>query len=149
MKTATVALIIKYEHDLPTLSSIVSDEAEIEVLETVARDGGPDPLSALCDYRDQRKREEEEFGDYVEDLLSQPFLRKDVQDHGVQWLKSKIRIEEYQRAEMEAAQVIADYAYKLFAKNHELRDLFLTGPNTKVRIRVFVCEPQGSIRSAA
>lgn len=138
MKTATVALVVQLDSDQPSLTEILSDEHEIEVLESAFAQHAEDPMADLCLHRERVKREEEEFGDYVEELLSQPFLRKDVQEHGVQWLKSKLRIEEYQKAELEAARVIADYAYALYEKNRELKDFFLSGPNTRVRVRVFV-----------
>jgi hypothetical protein len=144
MKTATVALVVHYNQDEPTLTTILSDEQEIEIFETAVSEGQPDPMTSLCDFRDRRKKEEEEFGDYVEELLSQPFLRRDIQEHGVQWLRSKIRIEQYQRAELEAARVIADYAYQLYQQNRELRDFFLSGPNTRVRIRIFVVSKAAS-----
>ncbi len=149
MKTATVALIVQVESDQPSLTEILSDEHEIEIVESAVAQHSEDPIADLCLHRERVKREEEEFGDYVEELLSQPFLRKDVQDHGVQWLKSKLRIEEYQRAEQEAARVIADYAYALFERNRELNDFFLSGPNTRVRVRVFVVSRSGQVSEAA
>jgi hypothetical protein len=81
--------------------------------------------------------EEGEFGDYVEELLSQPFVGTEIQEHGVQWLKSKIRIERYQRTETDAAKVIAEYAMKVVSEDPDKTDFFLAGPNTMVRIRVF------------
>lgn len=149
LKTATVALVVKFREDEPSLTTVISDEEEIEVMEAACREGRADPLVAICEHRSQREKEEEEFSEYVEELLAQPFLRKEIQDHGVQWLKSKLKIEDYQRAEAEAAQVIADYAYRLYQQNRGLTDFFLTGPNTRVRVRVFVLPTASFDRSVA
>ena len=40
-------------------------------------------------------------------------MRPEVQEHGLQWLRSKIRIEQYQRTETEAAKIIAKYALQI------------------------------------
>ncbi|MGK5089525.1 hypothetical protein WDW86_18390 [Bdellovibrionota bacterium FG-2] len=137
MKSAVVALVVDYENDSPRLLEIISDDREISVLETACGEGNPDPLQKLEQKRQKVAIEEEEFANYVEELLSQPFLRPEIQDHGVQWLKSKAKIEQYQKNEAEAAKIIADYAFKVFVEDPSKKDFFLVGPSTQVRIRVF------------
>ncbi len=140
MKSATLALVISYDQGSPVLIETLSDDREIHLIEGELQKGDSDPLDRLRAHREQVSKEEEEFGDYVEELLSQPFVRPEIQEHGIQWLKSKIRIEEYQRSEVEAARVIADYAYRVFQEDPRRTDFYLAGPTNKVRIRVFVLD---------
>jgi len=139
MKVATVALVVQGNpiEEQPALMDVISDDREINLLETYSRSGEQDLLRAVYEFRERQSAEENEFGQYVEDLLSQPFLNSEIQEHGVQWLRSKIRIEQFQRSETEAARIIADYAMKILTENPEKRDFFLAGPNTMVRIRIF------------
>src|SRR4051812_11377542 len=100
MKMSTVALIVSSDiQKLPLLVDTLHDQGEIEYLETAIRSGEMNPLQQIYEHREHQLKQESEFGDYVEELLSQPFLNRDVQQHGIQWLKSKIRIEKYQKTE--------------------------------------------------
>ncbi len=148
MKAATLALVVDYQGSQPRLVEILSDDKEIEVLEAHLGDDKSDPITAVHEFRQNQIREEEEFGDYIEELLSHPFVRPEVQEHAVAWFKSKIRIEEYQRAESEAAKIIADYAYKVFQDDPTRKDFFLSGPTHMVRIRVFVLSKLPSSEAA-
>ena len=140
MKAATIALVVVYDEMQrdPLLLETLSDDREIAMLESASGRGVTDPLRDVLDARDQQKREEDEFGDYVEELLCQPFLKPEIREHGVQWLKSKLRIEQYQQTEAEAAKIIADFAYKVYSEDPTKTDFILAGPSAKVRVRVFV-----------
>lgn len=105
--------------------------------------GENEPLNLLGRVRERDAKEEEEFGNYVEDLLSKPFVRPEIQEHAVQWLKSKIRIEKYERSEVEAVKVIAQYAMKVFQEDPAKMDFLLAGPQAQVRVRIFVLEETG------
>jgi hypothetical protein len=142
MKAATLALVVDVQGDQPKLVEFLSDDKEIEVLEA------NQAIEAVYEYRQNQVREEEEFGDYIEELLSHPFVRPEVQEHAVAWFKSKIRIEEYQQAEAEAAKIIADYAYKMFRDDPSRTDFFLSGPTHMVRVRVFVVSGHSSTEAA-
>ena len=135
MKVATVALVV--EGQSHSLVDVISDDHEISLLESSCKSGERDLLRPVYEFRQKQCAEDEQFGEYVEDLLSQPFLRTEIQEHGLQWLKSKIRIEEFQRTENEAAKIIAEYAMKILTENPEKTDFFLAGPKTMVRVRVF------------
>jgi hypothetical protein len=143
MKVATVAIVVRYPQDAvssaaaSSLVEVLSDEHEIHLLESSFKSGETDPLKVVHDFRQRQSEEEGEFGNYVEELLSQPFVGPEIQEHGVQWLKSKIKIEKYQKTEIDAAKIIADYAMKVVAEDPEKTDFFLAGPSTMVRIRVF------------
>jgi hypothetical protein len=141
MKVATVAIVVCKTPDASTegmsLVEVLSDEHEIGLLEASCKAGSDDPMEPVHEFRRRQHVEEGEFGDYVEELLSQPFVGTEIQEHGVQWLKSKIRIERYQRTETDAAKVIAEYAMRVVSEDPEKTDFFLAGPNTMVRIRVF------------
>jgi hypothetical protein len=141
MKAATIALIVRSaqgrKHEI---LEVLSDDREISLLEVEVVSGEVDPLQRIYEYRTSQEREDDEFADYVEDLLSQPFVKPEIQEHGVQWLKSKIRIEQHQRSELEAAKIIADYALKVFSGNPAQRDFLLAGPRANVRIRIFVLD---------
>lgn len=147
MKTATVALVVKFENQDPQLLETLSDDREITVFESAVESGEQDPLTRLVEHRQAQAREDEEFGNYVEELLSQPFLKPEVQEHAVQWLKSKNRIEQFQKSEADAAKIIADYAYKIFRDAPSKTDFMLVGMTAQVRIRVFVLDQL--LRSAA
>ena len=135
MKVATVALVVEGEQ--PALVDVISDDREIHLLESSSRSGEGDLIKLIREFRQRQIAEEAQFGQYVEDLLSQPFLHTEIQEHGLQWLKSKIRIEQFQRNETDAAKVIAEYAMKILMENPEKTDFFLAGPKTMVRIRIF------------
>ncbi len=137
-RIGTVALVIRYDGPQPQLLDKLSDDREIAALEAALQSGETDPMHVVYELRERQTREDDEFGDYVEELLSQPFVRPEIQEHGIQWLKSKIRIEEYQRTETQAAQVIAEYAFRLFQENPERKEFLLSGPAATVRVRIHV-----------
>jgi hypothetical protein len=155
MKTATVALVIRFDESLSAssrghaLDTIICDDQEISVFESAYSQGKPDPMAEVAEHRARIAREDDEFGDYVEQLLSRPFVKPEIQEHGVQWLKSRIRVEQFQRTEAEAAKVIGDYAYRLFIENQQLSDFFLSGPHTRVRVRIFVVGRDASAQRPA
>jgi hypothetical protein len=143
MKAATIALIVRsLQGTSPQLVDVLSDDREISLLESEVGSGEQDPLKRVYEFRSHQAREDDEFADYVEDLLSQPFVKPEIQEHGVQWLRSKMRIEQFQKNEAEAAKVIAQYALKVFSTDPERRDFLLAGPRAQVRVRVFVVEAQ-------
>ena len=139
-RQGTIALCVRTKEGKPEFLEAISDDDEIALLENALQDRMNDPLETVRAFREQRKIEDEKFGDYVEDLLSQPFLRPQVQEQAVQWLRSKIRIEEFQQSETEATKVIAAYAYQVFCDNPEKKDFTLLGKSAAVRIRVFDVE---------
>jgi hypothetical protein len=139
MKASTIALVIHVAaKEKANLLEVFSDDREISLLEAHWEADQPSSLQKIHENRALQSKEDEEFGDYVEDLLSQPFVKPEIQQHGVQWLKSKLRIEQYQRSEAEAAKIIADYALKIFQNDPGRRDFFLAGPRAQVRVRIFV-----------
>ncbi len=140
MKVGTVALVVRNQQAEPILIDYLSDDREISVLEAAVDSGEEDPLNLVYLMRQQQIKDDDEFGNYVEELLSHPFVRPEIQEHGVQWLRSKIRIEKYQKAELEAAKVIANYAFKLYQENPDRKDFMLAGPSAQVRVRIFALE---------
>lgn len=140
MKDAIVALIVSYKESLPYLVETLSDETEIKLLENNLDEGQKNILQKIWEFRTAREQEDDEFGDYVEELLSNPFLPLEIQQHGIQWLRSKIRIEQYQKTESEAAKIIADYAFKIFQDQPGKKDFYLAGPTAKVRVKIYVFE---------
>jgi hypothetical protein len=149
MRAPTIALAVEIKDGTPVLLETISDSHEIELLEQSVQLGVTDPLQKVRDHRDKQRREDNEFSDYVEDLLSKPFLKTEIQKYGVQWLKSRIRIEQFQKDEKEAAKVIANYAFQIFSGETSLRDFFLSGPKAQVRVRVIVVQRhQDFVKSA-
>lgn len=142
MKAATIALVVRTPQDQRLeIVEVLSDEREISVLESGLGSGPESEDQALGQIRDLRSsqaREDEEFADYVEELLSQPFVKPEIQEHGLQWLRSKLRIEDFQKNEREAAKIIAEYALKVYSINPARKDFMLAGPRTEVRVRIFV-----------
>ncbi len=148
-KMGTVALVINNDSSNSPLEfklvAQISDEREIHALEEAIQLGSSNPLEAIQTLREKVTAEDEEFGNYVEELLSRPFVRPEIQSHGLQWLRSKLRIEEFQKCEAEATQVIADFAFKIFKEDPTRTDFILAGPVAKVRIRVFALHDASAI----
>jgi len=140
MKSNILALVVipsKAGSQSPAIIETLSDEKEIHWFEQALQTGEADPLGKIHEQRALAAKEEEEFGDYVEQLVSQPFIQSEIRDHGIQWLRSKIRIEQYQKTEAEAAKIISEYAFKIYLENRRQTDFFLAGPTAQVRIRIF------------
>ncbi|RYZ68989.1 MAG: hypothetical protein EOP09_08495 [Proteobacteria bacterium] len=140
MKFGTVAVVLANDGGAERWVDTFSDEREIARLEQAIRGGEEFPLEEVYTLREKQKKEDESFGDYVELLLSQPFVRPEVQSHGVAWMKSKIRIESFRRQEQEAAETIAEYALVQYWKNPDLADFTFAGRDTEVRVRIFKLE---------
>jgi len=136
-KTGTVALVVRFDGNVPILIESLSEDSEIAILQASVDAEQPEPLQAVYSHRERQRHEDDEFGNYVEELLSQSCVRPEIQEHGVQWLKSKMKIERFVKSEREATQVIAQYAFRVFSESPWRTDFFLAGPSSKVRIRVF------------
>jgi hypothetical protein len=136
-KIGTVALVVYADGKQIHLADTFSDDREIALFEDALKDGESDPIETVYELRARQQREDDEFANYVEELLSQPFVRTEIQEHGIAWLKSKIRIDEYQRSETQAAEVIAKYAFTRYVNDPQLTDFLLAGPAARVRIRIF------------
>jgi len=145
----TIALIVSSkQRGAPTLSEALTDADEILELELALMNSEPDPLKRVHDFRAKQNGDDEEFADFVEGLLSQPFVKPDVQEHAVQWFKSRAKIEAYQKAEENASHVIAMYAFEIYQNNPNKTDFFLAGPKAKVRIRVIELKEKSSMQAA-
>ncbi len=141
-KVGTVALVVNKDGNQIELIDAFSDDQEIELLEKAFSDGEEDPIEMVYQLREKALKEDEEFGDYVEELLSYPFLSPQIQDHGLNWLRSKMKIEEYRKSEEEATQVIAEHALKIYQGDQSKTDFTLAGPTAQVKIRVFEVDSQ-------
>jgi hypothetical protein len=132
----TIAIVVTRTGGEPVLTETLTSAEEILELEMALIDRDPEPLKRVYSFRDRQKGEEEDFADFVEGILSQPFLKPEVQEHAVQWFKSRTKIETYQKAEYEASRVIAQYAFQVFSGDPRKTDFMLAGPKARVRIRV-------------
>ena len=149
-KIGTVALVVRADlNQDPQLVETFSDDQEIAIFEAAVEMGETQHLEAVYEMRARQSKEDDEFGDYVEDLLCQPFVRPEILEHGVQWLKSKIRIEQFQRCEREATDVIAGYAFKLYREDPKRTDFMLAGPSAKVRIKIYNLSTEDVMSRAA
>jgi hypothetical protein len=149
MTSPTIALAVEIKDGDPLLLETILDSQEILLLEQFVQLGELDPLQKVHAYREEQRREDNEFSDYVENLLSKPFLKAKIQKQGIQWLKSRIRIERFQKDEGEAAKVIADYAFRIFSAKPSLKDFTLAGPKARVRVRVIILKNQENSRRSA
>ncbi len=140
MKTSdqqpTIAIVVTRQGGTPVLAEIITSGEEILELELAMVNREPEPLKKVQEFRMKQLMEDEEFADFVEGLLSQPFVKPDVQAHAVQWFKSRSKIEAFQKAEEDASKVIAQYAFNVFVNDPSKTDFLLAGPKAKVRIRV-------------
>ncbi len=141
MKTHTIALVFPKTSTKGSASSpafeILQDEYEIEYLENALRQGDKQPLQEILYRRTLINEKEDLQADYVEELLSRPFARPNLQKQAVLWLKSKMKLNTHRQNENQAALVIAEYAYQIYQSNPDRIDFLLAGPNSQVRIRIF------------
>lgn len=145
----TIALIVSSnDSKAPTLCEALTSADEILELELAVMNADPDPLKRVYDFRNKQAMDDEEFADFVEGLISQPFVKPEVQEHAVQWFKSRAKIEAYQKAEDDASRVIAMYAFEIYQNNPTKTDFYLAGPKAKVRIRVIELKEQDASRAA-
>ncbi len=132
----TIALIVTRHQGEPILVDTLNSVEEILELEMAIVNGEAEPLKRVLDFRIKQASEDEEFADFVEGLIAQPFVKPDVQEHAVQWFKSRAKIESFQKAEDEASQIIATYAFQIYTSNPSKTDFMLAGPKAKVRIKI-------------
>ncbi len=132
----TIALVVTRNGGEPVLTETLTSAEEILELELALINQDPEPLRRVHEFRMKQMSEDEEFADFVEGILSQPFLKPEIQEHAVQWFKSRSRIETYQHAEDEASRVIALYAFQVFSGDPKKTDFLLAGPKARVRIRI-------------
>ncbi len=137
MKTGQIAVVLTDDGGAERWIDTFSDEREIARLEQAIEGGEEFPLEQVYTLREKQKKEDDSFGDYVESLLSQPFIRPEIQSHGVAWMKSKLRIEEFRKQEQDAAQTIAEFALIQYWKNPQQSDFTLSGRDAEVRVRIF------------
>lgn len=143
MKIGTVALVVSPGDELERrLLDAISDDREIYVLESAVHSGRTNPLETVYEMRREQLEQDEAFADYVEDLLTQPFVKPEIQEHGVQWFRSRLSIDHYRQREEEAAKLIADYAFNIFKEDPKKHEFILDGPSSRVRIRVFEVEKE-------
>ncbi len=149
-KMGTVAIILTQDEDVDHWIDTFSDEREISALEGAIEKGESFPLEKVYALREDQEEEESEFGDFVENLLSNQCTRSEVQAHGVAWLKSKIRIEKFKKQEQDAAEIIAQYALKKYQQQPDLKDFILSGQGVEVRVKIFSVRlnPGVSVQSA-
>ena len=138
MKTNIIALVVSETEEKIVLKETLHDESEIEILKNSIKKGSSAPLEAVYQFRAEKDEKENEFADHVEGLLCNPFLKSEVQEHAIQWFRSRIKIENFQKIEREAASVIAKYACEIFNSNRFRDDFLLSTKKTSVRIRVFM-----------
>lgn len=141
---STLALVICFKDQSPSHLATISDEREISILDHAIQTKERNPLDKVIEHRELVAREEEEFGDFVEQLLSQPFQRTEIREHGLAWFQSRIRLEQFQKEETDAARVVAEYAYAVFQEDPRRRDFILDGAAAKIRIRIFEVQQQSN-----
>jgi hypothetical protein len=134
---STLGLIVCSKEGLTSLVDILTEDQEIHFMEQVIQERSRNPLKAVYDRRAEQDRKDEEFGDYVEKLLTRPSPKSEIHRHCIQWLQSKAKIEEYLKNEREAAEIIAGYAVRIYESNREKRDFILVSQTTRIRIRIF------------
>jgi ATP-dependent Lon protease len=148
MKAGTVALVVRMEGSQTQLVETLSDAQEILVLETALKKGDRDPLAHVQQLRELRQGEDEQFADYVESILIYPFVKADIRKQGLDWFRSKLRIEHYQKSESEATKVIAQFALKIYQEDPKRESFILAGPRAQVNVRI-IHLPEGLNRSLA
>ncbi len=142
MKTHTIALVVSKPASPKDLSAsllldVLQEEHEIEYLAEALTRGEKKPMQEILHRRSLINEREEIQADYIEQVLCRPFTQPRLQEQGLLWFKSKIKLDLHRRAELEAAKAIADYAYQIYQTDRSRTDFLLTGPKSQVRVRVF------------
>lgn len=137
IRSGTVVLILAPGPDQrPILLESLSDDREVEFVEEALKEGHPDPVWAVRQRRKLQDKEDEEFADYIENLVSEPHCKLEIQEHAFLWFKSRLNLEDYRRAEADARKVIADFALQVFYQDPSRTDFVLSSPNAEVRVRI-------------
>ena len=137
VRSGTVVLLLAIEPGKPPiLLESLSDEREVEFVESALKEGHPDPVWALRQRRKAQTREDEDLADYIEGLVSEPNCKSEVQENAVPWFQSRIELERFQRAEAEARAIIVEYALKLYEDDPTRVDFILSAPTAEVRVRI-------------
>ena len=136
MKTNQLVLVVEQQRDEQVLRDSFSDQDEIDLLLEAISQKEKNPLEIVHRFRQNRAREEEEFGDTVEALLLRPFLNMEIREHGINWFRSRIRMEEFRKTEENARKILTSYAFVLFQSNPELKDFTLQGRVAAVQVCV-------------
>ena len=140
MRTGKIALILyKESNDYELLESLGSED-EISVFEEALKSGVENPLSEVYRFRDTVEIEDEKNSDFIEELISQPFEKLKVKEKGNRSFQCKIRLNNYKRSEIEANNIIAEFAYRLFKKDPSKKDFVLVGPSAEVKVKVFMLD---------
>jgi len=148
MKIGTVALVIEHQDDQVVLRDAISDETEIELLEKTLQNGYKNPLDKIYRERARVAAEDEEFGDYVEDLVMRNAFRSDIREHAIQWFRSRIKIEKLRKNEEEAVSVISKFAIQVYLEKPKRNEFILTSPNAKVKVKIFKVETEKKSQAA-
>ncbi len=137
VRSGTVVLLLSLESKgSPVLLESLSDEREVEFVESALQEGHPDPVWALQQRRKLQRKEDEEFADYIEGLVCEPFCRLEVQGHAAQWFQSRLQLEQFQNTEAEARRIIAEFALKVFQDDPSRLEFVLAAPSAEVQVRI-------------
>ena len=139
VRSGTVVLLLAVEPEgAPVLLESLSDERELEFVESALQEGHPDPVWALRYRRKVQTKEDEEFADYIETLVSEPHCKIEVQDHAAQWFQSRIELEKFKKTECEARRIIAEFALKVYLDDPSRTDFVLSAPSAEVHVKIRV-----------
>jgi arginine deiminase len=136
MKTTQIALIVLLDPAGPMLVDTLTDGDEIEFYDLSLQEE-TNPLAKIYRHRHWVEQQDEELADYLEQVLCKPFPEILFQRQATRWFRMKMRIEQFQRKEKEAAQVIADYAYRVFLDEPDRSEFYIESDHHRVRVRVF------------
>lgn len=140
-KFGTIAIILEDDQWVETLS----DEREVEILVGALECRLQEPLGEVYRFRARQEGEDELFGDHIENLLTKPFVKPEIREHGVKWLESRVKIEKFRKEEKEAAQIIASFALQKREENPKLQDFQIVSDQAEVRVRIFKIQKQRMI----
>jgi len=137
LEAGTVLILLgRDEEGRPKILESVSDDPEILLVEEALAEHHPDPVTVVRQRRQELENEEEAFADYIEGLLSAPACGIQLQRHAVLWFRSRIDLEAYRRAEIEARRVIVDFAFRLYCEDPSQTDFTLASPQAEVRVLI-------------
>jgi hypothetical protein len=133
----TLALVVRKREKKIEWLDTLSQESEILFFEALLGAGVQDPLLDLAVKREQERQSEDDFANYVEDLVVKPGLKPEVREQAVQWFYSRIRIEKYEAQEKQAAAVVARVALQLYQEHPAQVDFTLSSERSEIRVKIF------------
>jgi hypothetical protein len=136
VENSNVNIAVIVNHEKTGMVEFLADQSEIEFFQDSTKSLS-ERLQDIYLMRAQREQQEEDLADYVENLVLNPMLHPEIKQQGVEWFYSRIKIDQYRQKELQAAQLIAQYAFEQFLADTQKATFDLSSSENTVHIKIF------------